>query len=103
MKKNMILFAAVISALSFSLPAVAGAGDSPTLKRIQDSGTVNIGHRETSIPFSYIGANNEPEGYSIDLCHKIVDAIKEELGVSSLDINYVPVTGQTRIPLIANG
>jgi glutamate/aspartate transport system substrate-binding protein len=103
MKKHMIFVAAIVSAISFSLPAFADAGDSPTLKRIQDSGVVNIGHRETSIPFSYIGTNNEPEGYSIDLCHKIVDAIKDQLGVSSLEINYVPVTGQTRIPLIANG
>ena len=52
MKKQMIFIAAFISALTFSVPAIADAGDSPTLKRIQDSGVVNIGHRETSIPFS---------------------------------------------------
>ncbi len=81
----------------------ADAGDSPTLKRIQQRGTVNIGHRETSIPFSFIGADEKPIGYSIDLCMKIVDAIKSELGNDAIKVKYVVVTGQTRIPLIANG
>ncbi|AXI55107.1 Glutamate/aspartate import solute-binding protein (plasmid) [Pseudoseohaeicola sp. NH-UV-7] len=92
-----------IVAAGFAAPVFADAGDSPTLKRIQERGVVNIGHRETSIPFSYIGSDNEPIGYSIDLCLKIVDAIKAELGVEELDVKYIPVTGQTRIPLIANG
>ncbi|MGC1429422.1 MAG: amino acid ABC transporter substrate-binding protein, partial [Albidovulum sp.] len=83
--------------------AYADAGDSPTLQRIQERGVINIGHRETSIPFSYIGENNEPVGYSIDLCLKIVDAIKAELGNDAITVTYIPVTGQTRIPLIANG
>ncbi len=95
--------AAAVTAVSMAAPAFADAGDSPTLQRIQERGVVSIGHRETSIPFSYIGAENEPIGYSIDLCLKIVDAIAAELGVDSLDVHYVPVTGQTRIPLIANG
>ncbi|MGC1430091.1 MAG: transporter substrate-binding domain-containing protein, partial [Albidovulum sp.] len=94
---------AMATAITFGSAAYADAGDSPTLQRIQERGVVNIGHRETSIPFSYIGDNNEPVGYSIDLCLKIVDAIKVELGVEALDVHYVPVTGQTRIPLIANG
>lgn len=95
--------AAAVMMAGFAAPAFADAGDSPTLQRIQERGVVNIGHRETSIPFSYIGSDNEPIGYSIDLCLKIVDAIKAELGVDSLDVKYIPVTGQTRIPLIANG
>lgn len=97
------LAVAASAAFALGAPAFADAGDSPTLQRIQERGVVNIGHRETSIPFSYIGAENEPVGYSIDLCLKIVDAIAAELGVDSLDVHYVPVTGQTRIPLIANG
>jgi len=83
--------------------AIADAGDSPTLKRIAERGEVSIGHRETSIPFSYIGEDKEPIGYSIDICLKIVDAIKAQLGNNDLKVKYVPVTGQTRIPLIANG
>lgn len=86
-----------------SMAVQADAGDSPTLQRIEERGVVTIGHRETSIPFSYIGDNNEPIGYSIDICLNIVDAIKAELGRDDLEVKYVPVTGQTRIPLIANG
>ncbi|MDA3858635.1 MAG: amino acid ABC transporter substrate-binding protein [Roseovarius sp.] len=98
-----MIAAAALTALGFAAPALADAGDSPTLQRIQERGTVSIGHRETSIPFSYIGENNEAVGYSIDLCLKIVEAIEAELGVDKLEVRYVPVTGQTRIPLIANG
>ena len=55
------------------------------------------------IPFSYIGDGTEPIGYSIDICLKIVDAIKEQIGKNDIKVNYVPVTGQTRIALLANG
>ena len=103
MKFMLANAAAAIALLAITGPALADAGDSPTLQRIQERGVVNIGHRETSIPFSYIGPDNEPIGYSIDLCLKIVDAIKAELGMDNIEVHYVPVTGQTRIPLIANG
>ena len=98
-----MLAAAAVTAVGFAAPAFADAGDSPTLQRIQERGVVSIGHRETSIPFSYIGENNEAVGYSIDLCLKIVEAIEEQLGGDKLEVRYVPVTGQTRIPLIAKG
>ena len=103
--KKFILTTAIsaIAAIGFTGAAFAGAGDSPTLQKIAERGYVSIGHRETSVPFSYIGDAEEPIGYSIDLCHNIVDAIKAELGNDNLTVKYVPVTGQTRIPLIANG
>jgi len=103
--KAHLISSLVISAL-FTLGTMqvhADAGDSPTLKRIEERGLVTIGHRETSIPFSYIGDGSEPIGYSIDICMKIVDGIKAELGKDDLSVKFVPVTGQTRIPLIANG
>lgn len=103
MKKLLIgLMSATLLAGSIGV-ANADAGDSPVLKRILDRGTISIGHRETSIPFSYIGDDSKPIGYSIDICMKIVDAIKAQLGKDDLNVKYVPVTGQTRIPLIANG
>lgn len=75
-----------------------------TLKKIKDSGVINVGHRESSVPFAYIDSGGtEPIGYSMDLCLKIVDKVKETLKMSELDIKYVPVTSQTRIPLLANG
>lgn len=90
-------------ALAAPFAAQADAGDSPVLKRIEENGVVTIGHRETSIPFSYMDSDGKPVGYSIDICMKIVDAIKEELGKPDLGVKFVPVTGQTRIALMANG
>jgi glutamate/aspartate transport system substrate-binding protein len=103
--KNIIKLTALSAVMLTGLSgqAIADAGDSRILKRIQDRGVVTIGHRETSIPFSYIGNDEKPVGYSIDICLKIVDAIKTQLDNPNLTVKYVPVTGQTRIPLIANG
>ncbi len=100
---STILAAAAGLALAGLGPVYADAGDSPVLKRIEDRGVVSIGHRETSIPFSYIGDGDTPIGYSIDICGYIVEAIKVELGKDDLEVKYVPVTGQTRIALMANG
>lgn len=75
----------------------------PTLNKIKESGVITIGHRETSVPFSYIGEERQPIGYTIDICMQIVDEIKGEIGVDELNIRWVPVTPQTRIPLMANG
>ena len=100
---STILAAAAGLALAGLGPVYADAGDSPVLKRIDERGLVSIGHRETSIPFSYIGDGDTPVGYSIDVCGHIVEAIKAELGKDDLEVKYVPVTGQTRIALMANG
>lgn len=100
-----ILQIAIATLVAASLPvsARAGAGDSPTLKRIEERGTISIGHRETSIPFSYMGDDGKPIGYSIDICMKFVDEIRKELNKPDIKVKFVPVTGQTRIPLLANG
>jgi glutamate/aspartate transport system substrate-binding protein len=83
--------------------AASYAAGSPVLERIKERGQVNMGHRESSVPFSYIGQDGEPQGYSIDLCMKFIDAIKAEIEMPDLKINLVPVTSQTRIALMANG
>ena len=74
-----------------------------TLKKIKDSGTITIGHREVSVPFSYYDDNQKVVGYAMDLCYKIVDAVKKDLKVDKLEVKLNPVTSSTRIPLIANG
>ena len=74
-----------------------------TLKKIKDSGTVTIGNRESSIPFSYLDDKQQPVGYSMDLCNKVVDAIKAELKMPTLKVAYNPVTSQNRITLMQNG
>jgi glutamate/aspartate transport system substrate-binding protein len=97
---NFMLLA--LAALAFCATPAA-AQESPTLKKIKDSGTVTIGHRDSSIPFSYYDDKQNVIGYSIDICMKVVDAIKAELKMPNLQVKLNPVTSATRIPLIANG
>jgi hypothetical protein len=77
--------------------------DSPTLARIAETGTINLGHRESSVPFSYYDNKRQVVGYSQDLMLKVVDAIKAELKLPALTLRLVPVTSQNRIPLVQNG
>jgi glutamate/aspartate transport system substrate-binding protein len=74
-----------------------------TLKKIKETGTITIGYRDSSIPFSYLDDNQKPIGFAIDICYKIVDAVKGELKLDKLAIEFNPVTSSTRIPLLANG
>jgi glutamate/aspartate transport system substrate-binding protein len=74
-----------------------------TLKKIKESGTITIGHNADSPPFSFIGPDGKPQGYSIDLCMKIVEAVKAELKMDKLEVKFLPVIGTTRIPLLLNG
>ena len=83
--------------------AASGQELTGALKKIKDSGSITIGHRESSVPFSYYDDKQKVVGYAMDLCMKIVDAVKKELKVSKLDVKLNPVTSATRIPLIANG
>ncbi|RJF96976.1 amino acid ABC transporter substrate-binding protein [Noviherbaspirillum cavernae] len=85
------------------IAGAAQAQESPTLKRIKENGTLNLGVRDSSIPFSYIDDKQQYQGYSIDLCMKVANAIQKQLGMTSLNIKMTPVTSATRIPLIANG
>jgi glutamate/aspartate transport system substrate-binding protein len=101
MKLDALVIAAVLSAV-FSCAARAEELGG-TLAKIKKTGVITLGYRDASIPFSYIGPDNKPTGYSIDLCLRIVDAIKSELSLPSLRINLVPVTAQTRVPLLTNG
>ncbi|BAK78749.1 amino acid ABC transporter, periplasmic amino acid-binding protein [Pseudogulbenkiania sp. NH8B] len=74
-----------------------------TLKKIKDSGTIVIGHRDASIPFSYLDNNQQPIGYSMDIANKVVEAVKKDLKMPGLKVQYNLVTSQTRIPLVQNG
>src|SRR6187551_1013207 len=74
-----------------------------TLKKIKDGGAITIGHRDSSIPFSYYDDKQQPIGYAVDLCLRIVDAVKSELKMSKLPVKYQLVTSANRIPLMANG
>jgi glutamate/aspartate transport system substrate-binding protein len=98
MKTAFALLAA--AAVAVSAPVLAQEG---TLKKIKDSGSITIGHRDASLPFSYYDDKQQPIGYAMDLCAKIVDAVKAELKLPNLKTNYQLVTSANRIPLMANG
>ena len=98
MKRIALL--ACTAALFVSVGAAAQEG---TLKKIKDSGAITIGHRDASLPFSYYDDKQQPIGYAMDLCLKIVDAVKANLKMPALKVNYQLVTSANRIPLMANG
>jgi glutamate/aspartate transport system substrate-binding protein len=96
------LLAAAAALALVSAPVVAEelAG---TLKKIKETGAITIGHRESSIPFAYLDDEQQPIGYAMDLCMRIVDAVKAELNMPALKVNLQPVTSANRIPLMQNG
>ncbi|HEX5477034.1 MAG TPA: amino acid ABC transporter substrate-binding protein [Burkholderiales bacterium] len=100
MKRTVPLLAAAALALSAALPASALEG---TLKKIKDTGSITIGHRDASLPLSYLDDNGKPIGYAMDLCHRIVGAVKANLKMPKIDVKYQLVTSANRIPLMANG
>ena len=96
--------ASVLIIALFVAGAVCGTASAQgTLKKIKDTGTITLGHRDSSIPFSYYDEKQQVVGYAMDICYKVVDAIKAELKMPKIDIKLNPVTSATRIPLMANG
>lgn len=82
----------------------AGVGQlAGTLQRIKATHTIVIGYRSASLPFSYLNAAGQPIGYSIDICQEIVRDVRAELGVDSIQVKYLPVDTQTRIPSVVDG
>lgn len=74
-----------------------------TLKKIKAAGTLTIGYRESSPPFSFLGPDKRPVGYSIDLCRHVAGAVQKQLGLADLKLSWVPVTPETRIPAVVQG
>ena len=91
----------------FFAGAVTGAAGAQeltgTLRKIKEGGSITLGHRDSSIPFSYYDDKQRVVGYAMDICYKVVDAIKAELKMPKIDVKLNPVTSATRIPLMANG
>jgi glutamate/aspartate transport system substrate-binding protein len=97
MKRIAICMISLVALFSF------GANAQDTLGKIKSSGTITIGHRDASLPLSYYDDKQQPIGYAMDLCMKIVDAVKTELKMPKIDVKYQLVTSANRIPLMANG
>jgi glutamate/aspartate transport system substrate-binding protein len=95
-------------ALTFGLLVLGGASAGAeelagTLAKVKELGYITIGHREASVPFSYVDDKQQPIGFAMDICAKIVDAVKRELKLDKLEVRYQLVTSPSRIPLMANG
>src|SRR6202171_3097502 len=93
---------ALLAGLALAASFQAGAQEG-TLKKIKDSGSITIGHRDASIPFSYYDDKQQVVGYAVELCRRIVDAVKSDLKMPKLEVKYQLVTSANRIPLMANG
>ena len=93
----------IVACLLAALAQAAFAQASDTLNKIRETGVVVIGYRVGSIPFSYLDATLKPIGYSMDLCMRIVDSLRQTLSMPELKVKLVAVTPATRIPLVANG
>ena len=99
-------FASIALALLLSIALIAPAAAQEltgTLKKVKETGNFTIGYRESSIPFSYLDDKQQPIGYAMDLCMRVVDAVKADLKMPGLKVNLQPVTSSNRIPLLQNG
>lgn len=114
--RRFFVAAAVAAIACAALPAVAqdkaaaapkAAAAAPeridTLRRIRDTGVLLLGVRETSVPFSFLDAQKQPQGYSVDLCLRVADAVKAELKLPRLEVRFVPVSSSNRIPALLEG
>ena len=92
-----------VSSLMLMVAAGAASAQEGTLEKIAELGEISVGHRDGALPFSYYDAQQRPIGYAMDLCAKVVEAVKVKLDKPDLKVSYMPVTGASRIPLLANG
>ena len=105
MKASSFLVSSIRAALVVStlVCAQSAIASSTTLDKIKATGAVTMGVRESSIPMSYTTGDSRFDGFHVEVCRMILNDIKDKLGMSTLRINYQPVTAQNRIPLVQNG
>jgi glutamate/aspartate transport system substrate-binding protein len=101
MRRTILL--SMVAAATLSAGPTFGQELTGTLKKIKDTGAITLGHRESSVPFSYYDDQQKVVGYAMDLCARIVEGVKDNLKLAKLDTKLNPVTSATRIPLMANG
>ncbi len=102
MRKDLLV-ALTFAALVSGQGSVAAEELTGTLAKVRELGYITIGHREASIPFSYLDDKRQPVGFAMDICARIVEAVKRELKLDKLEVRYQLVTASMRIPLMANG
>ena len=97
MKTSLVMTAALLAA---GLSATAGA---QTLKKVADANKITVSYREASVPFSYLIGSSKSVGFSVELTEAIIDDVRKKLKKPNLEVAYMPVTSQNRIPLLVNG
>ena len=83
--------------------ALVGVAQADTLKKIKDTGSVTMGVRESSGALSYTLGDGKYVGYHVEICQRVLADVQKQLGLAKLDIKYLPVTSQNRVPLVQNG
>jgi ABC-type amino acid transport substrate-binding protein len=90
-------------ALALLAGAAGVSAQDGTLDKIRQSGTITLGYREASIPFSYVGDNKQPAGYSVELCQRVVESVKRQLGLVDLQVKWVQVAPGDRMAKLISG
>ncbi|MBS0968384.1 amino acid ABC transporter substrate-binding protein [Chimaeribacter arupi] len=101
-----LLLAGIATGAAHAAQPTAAAGNQAapdTLQKIKQNGVIVVGHRESSVPFSYYDNTQKVVGYSQDYSNLIVEAIKKQLNAPDLKVKLLPITSQNRIPLLQNG
>jgi glutamate/aspartate transport system substrate-binding protein len=99
----LLLAAPLALAAGTALAQGAAPKVPPTLQKVRDTGVITLAHRESSIPFSYLDASKRPIGYALDLCLRVVEAMRRDLKLPGLRVEYLAVTPAQRIPSIVDG
>jgi glutamate/aspartate transport system substrate-binding protein len=94
--------AGLLASLLFASSCALAQAPGGTLQKIKETNRLVIGFQEASVPFSYLDANQKPIGFAVDICLKIADALKQELNLPNMKVEFIPVLSSTRIPLLLN-
>ncbi len=100
MMKRTLLLGGLVASLVIAMPVMASES---VLARIKQSGTLKLGYRENSMPFSFVGEDKQPRGYSVDLCRIVAEDLGKQLDLPKLDVRWVPVTAQSRFEALKSG
>src|SRR5262249_38500872 len=104
LESSMSMIAALAIVVLFAMTGLAAGQEiRPTLDKLKETGVIHLGYRETSRPFSFVGGDGKPAGYSVDLCLQIVDALRKTPKLSELKVTWVAVTPADRIPKLVKG
>ncbi|MDT4833993.1 Glutamate/aspartate import solute-binding protein [compost metagenome] len=103
MKTSTFSRYAAAGTLALALSSAWAQDQGATLQKIKETGSVTLGYRESSVPFSFLDGQQKPVGFSLDLCSVIVNRIKQQLSLPDLAVKQVAVNSSNRIPLVVNG